>query len=324
MHSDKVTIAIFTKDRPKYLRRQLEIFKDLAFNFQIFILDGSFSGANTRLNLAMARDVGAEYFLEPSLFNRHIILAKELKTEYVAYCADDDLIDPGYYLTACDFLNKNPQYSVAVGKTRGFAYKKHKYLKLRGFTINHLVNNYDIHLGDFVEKINRRDQAYHMGCPPTYYGLRRASLHKIFASYVPKMSSFSGLERLESILNLTEGGITVLDREMGFRDYSATAHSDLERDDPIQYIGSQDIKVLQQVISDRLNLQGMNSEFVSYSQQYAWQLPLRSNMGRYIETRSDLEILLNEVKNQFFPENSFMKSIIKNNKEIINEFNVFK
>ena len=47
-------------------------------------------------------------------------------------------------------------------------------------------------------------------------------------------------------------------------------------------------------------------------------------MGRYIETRSDLEILLNEVKNQFFPENSFMKSIIKNNKEIINEFNVFK
>ena len=321
MSQKNITVAIFTKDRPKYLKRQLEIFKNLGFDFQIFILDGSADSSNKKYNSILANDVGARHFHEQSLLKRYLILDQELQTEYVAYCTDDDLINPDYYLSATSFLENNPDYSVAVGRLKAFAYRRHRILKLRGFSIEHLVNNYDIRMGDFIEKINKRDQAYLMGCPPTFYGVRRASVHRLFAKYLPRISSYSGMERLESILNLTEGGITVIDCQMGFRDYSAESSNDPERDDPLQYIGEDDIRVLKDVISERLSSKGVREDLIEYAKNYAWVLPLRQNVGRYLEGRSSIQIYFNEIYNQFISKDSLMKSIIKNNKELINIFN---
>lgn len=318
---NKITVAIVTKDRPMYLKRQLAIFKDLGFNFQIIVMDGSEVDSLRFETKKLAESVNARYFHEISILLRYQLLTEMLSTEYVAYCADDDLIDPRYYERACDFLEVNSQYTVAAGRSMAFAYRKHVFLRLGGFTIPHLVNDYDIVLGDFVEKINKRDQAYIMGCPPTFYALRRVGVHKLFAENLAKITYLSGMERLESILNLTEGGITVIDYPMGFRDYSAASSSDPNRDHPIQYIGDEDIKILQNVIEARLKIKGEGDEFIKYAKKYAWPLPARKNTGRYIDNRNTWQFYFNEINNEFITRDILMRAIVRNNKEIISAFN---
>lgn len=304
-----LTVAIFTKDRSGYLQRQLKIFSEINLDFSLVILDGSLEQVHTEKNAQLAKNFKASYFHEVNLFKRFHLLSSILATPYVAYCSDDDVINSSYYYDAVDFLEKNSQYSLAVGLLKCVAYSKKLKMNLE---INHLSNSYDISLGDFVEKICKRDQAYMMGCPLTFYAVRRSEVHHLLAEYVLLMKTYSGVERLEAIISLTEGGIKVIDSFMGYRDYSSEPHREAQRDDSAQYIPQNDILTLESVIEERLKLKGENPSYIAYAKKYAWPLPLRPNTGFYLEKRGRLQRVMNMIYNKFLNRAPLMKSLNKN------------
>lgn len=269
----EITVGLFTYQRPNYLKRHLKFFKDLGYNFRLIILDGSHDKGLQGLNQKIAKTYNLEYFHIIDLKERYAFFSEKLDTEFAAWCADDDLIIPSFYNKAANFLNENSQYSVVTGKLYTF-HSWNMYGWKGYFLRNFLGNNYDIHLGDFVEKIVRKDQAYAMGCPNTYYGVRRSDNVKLFCKHINGLKLYSSIERLENICNLLLGGMKVIDTLMGFRDYSSEPIREAQRDDPKVYISQEDADILAKIIS--IELSGKYSgEMLKYYESYAWPLPLR-------------------------------------------------
>jgi glycosyltransferase domain-containing protein len=275
---ENLTIGLFTYQRPNYLKRQLQFFEDLGYNFRLLILDGSHDKDLQLTNEQLASSYKSEYYHIIDLKERHVFFSGKLDTEFAAWCADDDLIIPSYYNKAAKFLNENSQYSIATGKLYTF-HDWHQFGGKGYFLRNFLGNHYDIHMGDFAEKIIRKDQAYAMGCPPTFYGVRRSENVKLFCKYINDLKLYSSIERLENICNLLLGGIKVIDTLMGFRDYSSEPIREAHRDDPDVYISQKDTDVLSDIISAELSGK-CSKEMLKYYESYAWPLPLRPAQNR--------------------------------------------
>jgi glycosyltransferase domain-containing protein len=292
---DKVTVGLFTYQRPNYLKRQLSFFRYLKYDFRIIILDGSEATIFKEQNKAIAISEKVEYYDIVDVTERHLLFLKLLDTEFAAWCADDDLIVPTYYNKAANFLKENRQYSVVTGQLYTF-HDWHQFGGKGYFLRNFLGNHYDIHLGDFAEKIIRKDQAYGMGCPPTYYGLRRSDNVKLFCKHIKDIKLYSSMERLENICNLLLGGIRVIDTLMGFRDYSSEPTREARRDDPKVYISQDDTETLAKIISTELS-RNFSGEMLKYYESYAWPLPLRPDQtggkGAGYSKKARIESLLN-------------------------------
>ena len=271
-----VTLGIFTYQRPKLLKRLLNFLNDLGSDHRVIILDGSDGKEFIQYNKELATKYKAEYLQHPSMQQRHVMFFNKIETPYVAWGADDDLILPSFYNVGAKFLKENQEYSVATGQLYTLHYLREK--SWRGYYLgNFLGNHYDFYHGDFAERIVRKDQAYAMGCPPTFYGVRRYDDVKIFCNYVMNVKLHSSAERLENIINLLNGGMKVIDTLMGFRDYASETTRALERDDPETYISLEDTLVLKQVIRDQLMKKINNPDLLEYYASYAWPMPLRLN-----------------------------------------------
>lgn len=297
-----VTVGLYTYQRPNYLKRQLQFFKDLGYKFRLIILDGSHDEFSRALNEQIAGCYKSEYYHIVDIRERHVFFSEKLDTEFAAFCADDDLIVPSFYTKSAKFLNENRQYSVVTGQLYTF----HDWHQFRGkgyFLRNYLGNYYDIILGDFAEKITRKDQAYAMGCPPTFYGVRSSENVKLFCKHIHKVNLHSSIERLENICNLLTGGIKVIDTLMGFRDYSSEPIREAHRDDPNVYISKEDADSLARIIS--IELSGKyNTEMLNYYESYAWPLPLRPDQtggkGAGYSKKARIESFINLYFAHFF------------------------
>ena len=117
---EEITVGLFTYQRPNYLNRQLQFFEDLGYNFRFLILDGSHDQDKQSANETIAKSYKIEYYHIVDLKERHIFFSEKLETEFVAWCADDDLIVPSYYNKAAKFLSENSNYSIATGKLYTF------------------------------------------------------------------------------------------------------------------------------------------------------------------------------------------------------------
>ncbi len=293
-----ITVGLFTYQRPKYLQRQLQFFKDLGYDFRLIILDGSHDGDLQRANENIAKSFQVEYHHIIDLRERYIFFSENLDSEFAAWCADDDLIVPSYYNSAAAYMSQNPQYSVVTGQLYTLHYSLSP--KWWGYFLrNHLGNHYDIFQGDFVEKIVRKDQAYALGCPPTYYGVRRFENIKLLCKYVSDLKLYSSIERLENVCNLLQGGIKTINVLMGFRDYSSEPTREAQRDDPSIYISEEDTSVLQNIIKQELK-KVVNPELLDYYASYAWPLPLRPAQNTQIHIEFGIKERLESMLNLFF------------------------
>jgi len=292
-----VTVAIFTYERPKYLKRQLKLFEELGMPQRLLVLDGSHTNEILEANQAICKHYSIEIIRESSMQQRHVLLNERLDTEFVSYAADDDLIFPQFYTEASKFLRENSEYSVVAGKLPTFGYVKN-YLWLGYYYRDYLNNSYDFYHGDFLERLLRRDQSYYLGCPPTFYGVRRSSVHKTFSKYVSSLKQFSSMERLEAIVNCLHGGMKVLDVIMGLRDYTSEPTRNVERDDPGQYICDEDIDRLRDIIREELKTSESSRELLEYYAQYAWLLPMRkiqcAGPGKESKPKLAIECILNK------------------------------
>lgn len=269
-----VTVGIFTYQRPNLLNRQLNFFKEIGCEHRVIILDGSNDKNAIQQNKTLALQYKAEHLQHPSMQQRHLLFFEKVDTPFVAWGADDDLILPSFYSKGARFLEEHSEYSVVTGQLYTLHYLSEN--PSRGYFLrNFLGNSYNIHRGDFVERIVRKDQSYAHGCPPTFYGVRRYENVKMFNKYVLELKLHSSAERLENITNLLHGGMRVIDTLMGFRDYASETTRAPERDDPETYISHEDALVLQRVILTELKGSIDNPDLLEYFSTYAWPLPLR-------------------------------------------------
>jgi glycosyltransferase domain-containing protein len=320
-YQGKVTIGIFTYDRPGYLRRQLSIFKDGGQCSPKIILDGSSLQINQEQNKYLARVFDIPYIHQTSFFSRIEKFSAMVDTDYVSYCPDDDVFNPSYYASAVKEFEGDikKKYSILPGRVKCLQYFS-KTPFLIGWDVPHLLNEYDISEGDFIEKICRRDQAYMMGCTPSFYAVRRSSVNLLLAKNIGNIKTFSGMERLATVLCMTEGGMKVIDSFMGYRDYSSPTTRDPHRDDPKQYIPSADIDVIAGIIKKRLEHHLYPASLIDYAMKYAWPLPMRRNTGEYHEKRSIISRGFNMLYNQFLSDERLIVLLRRNQSYIYHPY----
>lgn len=110
------SILIFTKDRPKFLIKQVEYWSSEKIN--IIIADGS--DFKNKFNFSD----NVKYFHLPntSVLVRMNFLYKKLKTKYFVLCADDDFLSISGLEKSLNFLEKNKEYSGCQGRFLTISY----------------------------------------------------------------------------------------------------------------------------------------------------------------------------------------------------------
>ena len=118
--SEAITYIIPTFNRPAFLRRLLLFFRDAELKRPIIIVDSS-----SLPQAAESRSVFEEFRSELNVSYVHVELPivekccdalRRVRTEFVAFCADDDFQVPAAVNECVEFLSRNPDYSVALGR----------------------------------------------------------------------------------------------------------------------------------------------------------------------------------------------------------------
>lgn len=126
--SKKITILIPTYNRYAYLKRLLRYYLHSEIVFSILIADSS----AVPLDDELTRLIGSprlNYLKFPSEITPQEKISQALRkiaTEYVLLCADDDFIVPSAIGECADFMEKNPDYSVALGVYCSHSLRKRK------------------------------------------------------------------------------------------------------------------------------------------------------------------------------------------------------
>jgi glycosyltransferase domain-containing protein len=121
-----IDIVIPTFNRPDYLKRLLNYYKESGVNFRFIIADSS-TPQNKKKNKKIIKNFSnleikyLDHF--PPTLQQHykfIEMVKYVKAPFCVFCADDDFIVPEAIIECVRFLKNNPDYSTAHGTYIGF------------------------------------------------------------------------------------------------------------------------------------------------------------------------------------------------------------
>ncbi len=114
-------IIIPTYQRPAYLRRILDYYNDYGEDFKIIVADSSSDDikAINKETISSTSKLDIKYLDDyPAKINPIGKIADAVnyvKTEYCVMCGDDDFVTPDGIRQSVDFLEKNPDFTVAHG-----------------------------------------------------------------------------------------------------------------------------------------------------------------------------------------------------------------
>jgi glycosyltransferase domain-containing protein len=264
----KTTIFIPTYNRPKELKRLLVFLKELKNPFPIVIADGSEPEAQRENAKTAEAFSNVEIHQYPSDLHLGIRFARGLghvKTEYVCLFGDDDLVIPDGIRQCEDFLEKNPDYSFAIGRVRALGYSNRPILNKGFYFYDDL--DYVFHLGQstFIERMIRAFAYTEAGCPPIFYGLRRTEhAREIFDLSVDTLK-FTSLELLSNAITLLRGKGQALRCWYGFRDYASQPLRQDIREDVATYFNQKDLDYIRTVLRPKLiETEGHSEEVADY------------------------------------------------------------
>jgi len=127
------SIIIPTRNRPNYLRRVLDYYNKYGKGFNIIIADAS-SNENKKLNkktVSLFPNLSIQYLdnypSEINFYYKIFDALNHVNTKYSVLCADDDFITPNGINKSVDFLEKNPDFTVAQGHYISFYLKNKKF-----------------------------------------------------------------------------------------------------------------------------------------------------------------------------------------------------
>ena len=121
MSDERLTCLVPTHNRPQYLRRLLQFYSRFSPGFSFLVVDSSNPLAAAE-NLAVieswksAVDVEYRHF-DLSFFEKCVRGLEQVQTPFVVFCGDDDLLFPDAVRRCVEFLENQPGYSSAMGRT---------------------------------------------------------------------------------------------------------------------------------------------------------------------------------------------------------------
>jgi len=113
---NKYSMIIPTYNRPVLLKRLISYLSNKQVGFQIFVLDSSSNEDTKRDNKCICANTNLKiaYFDYPSeIIGKDKVLdgLKKVDTEYMSFCADDDIVFPDSIKKCLDFLVDNADYA---------------------------------------------------------------------------------------------------------------------------------------------------------------------------------------------------------------------
>ena len=133
----KISIVIPTHNRPQYLARAIEYWNN--FDVGLYIADSS-------KKYSKPENFNGIYFHTPNqnFAEKLYFTLKEIKTPYVALCADDDFTSSSGLISSIKYLDKNKDFSSAQGRMVAFYLDNQNsvqlypaYTSAKNYEINH-------------------------------------------------------------------------------------------------------------------------------------------------------------------------------------------
>jgi glycosyltransferase domain-containing protein len=208
------TIIIPTYNRSNYLRRILNYYNEHGGNSNIIVADSS-SDENKKLNKKGISSLSNLTLLHLSDYPTSISASHKVddalnyvNTKYCVFCADDDFITPNGIKQSVDFLEKNPDFTVAHGYYISFCLKadkreKQKFCWKRGYQYESIT---------FPEAKSRLFSHFSNYYAATFYAVHRTDFLKmIFKETIKFTDDVRFGELLPSMLTLIHGKMKRLD-----------------------------------------------------------------------------------------------------------------
>ena len=131
MSDERLTCLLPTHNRPQFLRRLLQFYARFSPGFSLLVLDSSNPSAASE-NVAVVESWKSEVNIEYRYFDLNFIdkCVRGLElvhTPFVVFCADDDLLFPDAVRRCVDFLENEPGYASAIGKSTGLRARQRRW-----------------------------------------------------------------------------------------------------------------------------------------------------------------------------------------------------
>lgn len=210
----RFSLIIPTYNRPEYLRRILSYYNEYAGNYKIIVADSS-SDENKKVNkeiISSFSNLDILYLSDySSKINQYHKLADAVNYANGKYCiqtGDDDFITQNGINQSIDFLEKNPDFTVAHGYHISFYLKTDKKGK-QPFCWTPIYSHESITLPDPVSRLNEHLAKYSL---PTLYAVHRTDFLKmVFKETLKFTDDVRFGELLPSMLTLIYGKMKCLD-----------------------------------------------------------------------------------------------------------------
>jgi len=230
----RANIIIPTYNRPNYLQRVLDYYHKYGKDFDIIVADSS-SEENKKLNKEIILSLPNlniqhldKYPEEINPYYKFTDVVNYAKEKYCLFCADDDFVTPNGIKDSIDFLEKNPDFTVAYGYSITFWLKPKEGRKKQFFWEIRYLNQSITFSGPKV-RLFKHLSGY---CQPTTYGVHRTDFLKmvykellnskvnpvVFGEMLPSMLTliYGKSKCLDVLYTAREAGLHYLARRAGF------------------------------------------------------------------------------------------------------------
>ncbi len=220
----KATIIVITHNRPGHLRRLLDYYREYKNDFKIIVSDSSSDENKTKNKETISSFLDSDilyvnYHSDSSHGSNeahHQLLdaSNYVKSKYCIYCADDDFIAPKGIKQAVDFLENNPDFTVAHGDYVSF-YLKTKRSRKKQFYWAPIY----LHKSITFPEAKSRLVEYLSNYSVTIFGVLRTDFFKMIFKETLKFTNDGRFgELLPSMLALIHGKMESLDVLYGVRE----------------------------------------------------------------------------------------------------------
>jgi glycosyltransferase domain-containing protein len=219
-----ITVVIPTYNRPAYLKRLLGYYDECQVTHKIIIADGS-SEEIKNVNRQTVSSFPKLYILhldgyspETTVLARILDAIKHVDTKYNVFCADDDFITPNGMKQSVEFLETNPDYTLAHGLYFVFSVTQ-KESGGKELLYQPVYGNESIINDNSVERFYYHLSEYKT---PTFYAVYRTEFLKmVWEDTYRHSTDFLFSELLASLLALIHGKMKSLDIVYCARDSSS-------------------------------------------------------------------------------------------------------
>ena len=185
----KITIIIFSYNRPKFLKRTVKYY--LEENFKVLIVDGS-----NKKN-SFIKNKNLRYIHTKSHYYKRVAIAsRNLTTSYYIIANDDEFYMSSVIIKCVKFLEKNNDYIGAIGRTINFNYKYNKILGSEGYQIFNNKKN------DNKKKIKRLKAHLRIPTNQGYNSVLRKTVLQKISFFLRKFNYKDNIYLIEFFINM--------------------------------------------------------------------------------------------------------------------------